>query len=559
MKPLGQRLIEAGLINETQLQTALREQQRTREYLGRILIRLGYVSDEAVAAALATQDRVKFVVLGQYLTQAEAVQLVPENFARQHHLVPVSYVGKVLVVAMANPLDILTIDELRRLSKGPVEVVGAAGNEILEALDRAYGVGAGAGWSEVVEQSVQQVVGRRGGAAVGETEAAQEAPVIRLVDSLLGRGIQEGATDIHIEPEERLVRSRFRIDGILRQGPDVPKELQGAVIARIKVMANLDIAENRLPQDGRISFQFGGRMIDLRVSTFPTVWGENLVLRILDKAKLVLGLEQLGFSPDQLTFFKRVLQSPNGIVLVTGPTGSGKTTTLYSALSYLNAEERNILTIEDPVEYEIPGIRQSQVNVKAGLTFGAGLRHMLRQDPDVIMVGEMRDEETADIAIRSALTGHLVFSTLHTNDAAGALPRLADMGAPPFLLSSALLLVVAQRLVRNICVSCKEEAESDPALFKRLGLQGKEDQLKFFRGKGCDKCGFTGYRGRIGIFELLQITPEMNPLILEKADSRSIQRAARAQGMRTLLEDGIRKALRGGTTLEEVAREALIT
>jgi type IV pilus assembly protein PilB len=559
MKPLGQRLIEAGLINEQQLQTALREQQRTREYLGRILIRLGYVSDEAVAAALAAQARVKFVDLGQYSAQAEAVQLVPENFARQHHLIPISYVGKVLVVAMANPLDILTIDELRRLSKGPVEVVGAAGNEILDALDRAYGMGAGAGWNEVVEQSLNQVVARRGGAAVGETEAAHEAPIIRLIDSIIGRGIQEGATDIHVEPAERLVRSRFRIDGILRQGPDVPKELQGAVLARIKVMANLDIAENRLPQDGRISFQFGGRDIDLRVSTFPTVWGENLVLRILDKAKLVLGLEQLGFSPDQLTFFKRILQSPNGIILVTGPTGSGKTTSLYSALSYLNAEERNIITIEDPVEYEIAGIRQSQVNVKAGLTFGSGLRSMLRQDPDVIMVGEMRDEETADVAIRAALTGHLVFSTLHTNDASGALPRLVDMGAPPFLLSSALLLVVAQRLVRTICISCKGDAEPDPALFKRLGIQGKEDQLKFFQGKGCDKCGFTGYRGRIGIFELLQITPEITPFILERADSRSIQRAARAQGMRTLLEDGIRKALRGGTTLEEVAREALIT
>ena len=409
----------------------------------------------------------------------------------------------------------------------------------------------------MVEQSLHQVVGR-GGAGVGESEAAQEVPVIRLVDSLIGRGIQEGATDIHVEPEERLVRNRYRVDGILRQGPDIPKELQGAVIARLKVMGNLDIAENRLPQDGRISFQFGGRGIDIRISTFPTVQGENLVLRILDRAKLVLGLEQLGFSPDQLTFFRRILQSPNGIILVTGPTGSGKTTTLYSAMSNLNAEEKNILTIEDPVEYEIPGIRQSQVNVKAGLTFGASLRHMLRQDPDVIMVGEMRDEETTDIAIRAALTGHLVFSTLHTNDAAGAIPRLADMGAPPFLLSSALLLVVAQRLVRTICVSCKEEAEPDPALLKRLGLQGKEDQLKFFQGKGCDKCGFTGYRGRIGIFELLQMTPEMSPLILERVDSHTIQRAARAQGMRTLMEDGIRKALRGRTTLEEVAREALV-
>ena len=558
MKPLGQRLVEAGLINDTQLQSALREQQKTREYLGRILIRLGYVSEEAVAAALSAQARVKYVDLGQYAPQPEALQLVQEKFAREHHLVPLSYVGKVLVVAMANPLDIITIDEVRRMSKGPVEVVGATQSEVLEALDRAYGVGVGAGWNEVVEHSLRHVMGRRGAGGT-ETDVAQEPPVIRLVESLVTRGIQEGATDIHVEPEERLVRNRFRVDGLLRQGPDVPKELQGAVIARIKVMANLDIAENRLPQDGRMDFQFGGRQIDIRVSTFPTIRGENLVLRILDRAKLVLGLEQLGFTPDHLTFFRRVLQSPNGIILVTGPTGSGKTTTLYSAMSYLNAEERNIITIEDPVEYEIQGIRQSQINVKAGLTFANGLRHILRQDPDVIMVGEMRDDETVDVAIRAALTGHLVFSTLHTNDAAGAVPRLTDMGVAPFLLASALLLVVSQRLVRSICVGCKEEAEPDPALLRRLGLQTDGgDQLKFFHGKGCDKCGHTGYRGRIGIFELLRVGPEMTPLILEKADSGSIQRAARAQGMRTMLEDGIRKALRGGTTLEEVAREALM-
>ena len=557
MKPLGQRLIEAGLITETQLQNALREQARTREYLGRILIRLGYVSEEAVAAALSAQARVKYVDLGQYTPQSEATKLIPENFARQHFLVPLSYVGKVLVVAMANPLDIITIDELRRMSKGPVEVVGATQSEVLEALDRAYGVGVGAGWSEVVDQSLRHVMGRRGAGAVAETDVAKEPPIIKLVDSLITRAIQEGATDVHVEPEERLIRNRFRVDGILRQGPDIPKELQGAVTARIKVMSSLDIAENRLPQDGRIDFQFGGRQIDIRVSTFPTIRGENLVLRILDRGKLVLGLEQLGYSPDHLTLFKRVLQSPNGIILVSGPTGSGKTTTLYSALSYLNSEERNIITIEDPVEYEIPGIRQSQINVKAGLTFATGLRHILRQDPDVIMVGEMRDEETVDVAVRSALTGHLVFSTLHTNDAAGAIPRLTDMGAAPFLLASALVMIVGQRLVRSICVGCKEEAEADPVLLRRLGLEAKDDQLKFYRGKGCDKCGMTGYRGRIGIFELLRVTPEMTPLILERADSGSLQRAARAQGMRTMLEDGIRKALRGTTTLEEVAREAL--
>jgi len=557
MKPLGQRLIEAGLITETQLQNALREQARTREYLGRILIRLGYVSEEAVAAALSAQARVKYVDLGQYTPQSEATKLIPENFARQHFLVPLSYVGKVLVVAMANPLDIITIDELRRMTKGPVEVVGATQSEVLEALDRAYGVGVGAGWSEVVDQSLRHVMARRGAGAVAETDVAQEPPIIKLVESLITRAIQEGATDVHVEPEERLIRNRFRVDGILRQGPDIPKELQGAVTARIKVMSSLDIAENRLPQDGRIDFQFGGRQIDIRVSTFPTIRGENLVLRILDRGKLVLGLEQLGYSPDHLTLFKRVLQSPNGIILVSGPTGSGKTTTLYSALSYLNSEERNIITIEDPVEYEIPGIRQSQINVKAGLTFATGLRHILRQDPDVIMVGEMRDEETVDVAVRSALTGHLVFSTLHTNDAAGAIPRLTDMGAAPFLLASALVMIVGQRLVRSICVGCKEEAEADPVLLRRLGLEAKDDQLKFYRGKGCDKCGMTGYRGRIGIFELLRVTPEMTPLILERADSGSLQRAARAQGMRTMLEDGIRKALRGTTTLEEVAREAL--
>lgn len=554
MKPLGQRLIEAGLIDQTQLQAALSEQQRTKQTLGSILIRLGFVDEEAVAAAVAAQARVKYVDLGQYSPQPEATQRVQENFARQKRLVPISFVGKALVVAMANPLDVLALDELRHLAKGPVEVVGATESQVQKALDRAYG--AGMGWNEVVEESLRHVA-RKAGEALGESEVAQEPPIIRLLDNLIFRAVQDGATDIHVEPEEKLVRNRFRVDGLLRYGPHLPKELQGAVTARIKVMANLDIAENRLPQDGRISFNSGGREVDLRVSTFPTTHGENLVLRILDRSKLVLGLEQLGFAPDQLTNFKRLLMHPNGIILASGPTGSGKTTTLYSGLTYLNSEERNIMTIEDPVEYGIPGIRQSQVNVKAGLTFGAGLRSILRQDPDVIMVGEMRDEETVEIAIRAALTGHLVFSTLHTNDAAGAIPRLTDMGAAPFLVSSALILVVAQRLVRVICTNCKEEAPPDPVVIRRLGLQAKEGELKVFQGKGCDKCDQTGYRGRLGIYEMLIVTPELTPLILERADAGAIRRAARAQGMRTMVEDGIRKAIRGLTTLEEVARESV--
>ncbi len=554
MKPLGQRLIEAGLIDQTQLQAALSEQQRTKQTLGSILIRLGFIDEEAVAAAVAAQARVKYVDLGQYSPQPEATQRVQENFARQKRIVPISFVGKALVVAMANPLDVLALDELRHLAKGPVEVVGATESQVQKALDRAYG--AGMGWNEVVEESLRHVA-RKAGEALGESEVAQEPPIIRLLDNLIFRAVQDGATDIHVEPEEKLVRNRFRVDGLLRYGPHLPKELQGAVTARIKVMANLDIAENRLPQDGRISFNSGGREVDLRVSTFPTTHGENLVLRILDRSKLVLGLEQLGFAPDQLTNFKRLLMHPNGIILASGPTGSGKTTTLYSGLTYLNSEERNIMTIEDPVEYGIPGIRQSQVNVKAGLTFGAGLRSILRQDPDVIMVGEMRDEETVEIAIRAALTGHLVFSTLHTNDAAGAIPRLTDMGAAPFLVSSALILVVAQRLVRVICTNCKEEAPPDPVVIRRLGLQAKEGELKVFQGKGCDKCDQTGYRGRLGIYEMLIVTPELTPLILERADAGAIRRAARAQGMRTMVEDGIRKAIRGLTTLEEVARESV--
>jgi type IV pilus assembly protein PilB len=554
VKPLGQRLIEAGLIDQTQLQAALSEQQRTKQTLGSILIRLGFVDEEAVAAAVAAQARVKYVDLGQYSPQPEATQRVQENFARQKRLVPISFVGKALVVAMANPLDVLALDELRHLAKGPVEVVGATESQVQKALDRAYG--AGMGWNEVVEESLRHVA-RKAGEALGESEVAQEPPIIRLLDNLIFRAVQDGATDIHVEPEEKLVRNRFRVDGLLRYGPHLPKELQGAVTARIKVMANLDIAENRLPQDGRISFNSGGREVDLRVSTFPTTHGENLVLRILDRSKLVLGLEQLGFAPDQLTNFKRLLMHPNGIILASGPTGSGKTTTLYSGLTYLNSEERNIMTIEDPVEYGIPGIRQSQVNVKAGLTFGAGLRSILRQDPDIIMVGEMRDEETVEIAIRAALTGHLVFSTLHTNDAAGAIPRLTDMGAAPFLVSSALILVVAQRLVRVICTNCKEEAPPDPVVIRRLGLQAKEGELKVFQGKGCDKCDQTGYRGRLGIYEMLIVTPELTPLILERADAGAIRRAARAQGMRTMVEDGIRKAIRGLTTLEEVARESV--
>ncbi|MFQ5839206.1 MAG: GspE/PulE family protein [Candidatus Methylomirabilales bacterium] len=556
MKALGQRLIDNGFVTETQLNSALREQKRTGEYLGKVLCRLGYCNEEVIASTLAAQARVKYVDVAQYNLQSQAVSMVPEEFARKHHLLPLTFTGNVLVVAMANPFDVMTADELRQLVRCQVEVVATTETAILRALDRAYGTGEN--WQEIVEQCLRQIRGTARGGRL-DPEAAMNPPVIRLIDTVLAGAVRDGATDIHLEPEEKAVRTRYRVDGLLRYGPDIPKGLQAPVISRVKIMANLDIAENRLPQDGRFTFSFGGREIDIRASTFPTIQGENVVLRILDRAQLILGLEQIGFGPEHLTTIKHALEATSGIILVTGPTGSGKTTTLYSALSALNAEERNIITIEDPIEYEIPGIRQSQVNVKAGLTFANGLRSLLRQDPDVIMVGEMRDHETVDIAIRASLTGHLVFSTIHTNDAAGAIPRLMDMGAAPFLVASSVTLIVAQRLVRVICLGCKEEVTPDPALMDRIGIQPKPDKFKFYQGKGCDKCSGTGYRGRIGAFEVLQVTPEIVGLIMERADSPTIKKAARAQGMRTMLEDGVGKALRGITTLEEVARETLTT
>ncbi|MEA2063835.1 MAG: GspE/PulE family protein, partial [Gemmatimonadota bacterium] len=389
---------------------------------------------------------------------------------------------------------------------------------------------------------------------MGGTEA--ESPVVKLVDKLLLKGVKLGSTDIHIEPEENTVRTRFRVDGILHQGPVLPKKLQAALIARLKVMSNLNIAESRLPQDGRFRFYVGKRQIDLRLSTLPTIHGENVVMRLLDKGKVILSMEKLGFTRKNQELFEKAIIRPNGVILVTGPTGSGKTTTLYAALNHINNSDRKIVTLEDPVEYEISLIRQAQINVKAGFTYAAGMRSILRQDPDVILVGEIRDAETAEIAIQAAMTGHLVFSTLHTNDSAGAFPRLIDMGIESFLVSSSVICVLAQRLIRKICPKCKVEYQPTAEDMRKLGLKDQQGKYKFYAGRGCDICSDTGYHGRCAIYEILTVSPKIEKMILERVDGPEIRAKAIEEGMMTLLHDAMVKAVSGETSIEEVLRVA---
>ncbi|MEE9514442.1 MAG: ATPase, T2SS/T4P/T4SS family, partial [Candidatus Brocadiales bacterium] len=548
-----------------QLEVALREQKSTGALLGKVLHNLGFISQEAITETLAQDAGVEFVKLKECEFSDEAIGLVPEAFARRHRLVPILVNNGTLKVAMANIFDVAVIDELQDLTEYYVEVAASTEGDITEAISRCYGTGETA----AVEASDIQIDGqpieslieeniRLAETQIGREEEAADltvvAPVIKLMDLLITYAAKQEATDLHIEPDEKLIRTRYRIDGILHQGPSIPKELLSPVTVRIKIMAGMNISETRVPQDGRIKFQMDDRVLDLRVSSFPTTFGETMALRLLDKEKLVRGLESLGFSESNLAIFKKAIDSPHGIILSTGPTGSGKTTTLYSTLIYLNSLERKIITVEDPVEYELPIIRQSQVNPKAGLTFAVGLRSILRQDPDVIFVGEIRDGETAEMAVRAALTGHLVFSTLHTNDAVGAIPRLMDMGVEPFLLASSLIAAIAQRLVRTICKRCKEEITVDPSLVDLLGDEEVTRGMKFYHGRGCAHCRGTGYRGRIAVIEMLSVTPTISDLIIKRADSNTIKAAAVKEGLKTLKEDGIEKIAQGITTIEEVLK-----
>ena len=553
---LGEWLVKFGIQTKEELDEALVEQKRTNELLGQLLVRKGILTQDDLANALAGQAGLDRVDLHGCRIERDALRIIPASFAQKHKVLPLSLKNGNIQIAMANPFDVMVIDEVKAMSKQSVDVFVAAEGEIIKFIGDLYDPGSEKerGTIENLRSSLEKAVQKVEKIDVSESgeRMADLRPVIEMVDQIILQAVTADATDIHIEPADNDIRVRYRIDGILHKFASLPKKIQSAVVTRIKIMADLDISESRIPQDGRAEFIFENRTIDLRVSTFPGVYGENIVMRILDKEKVIIGLERLGFSPQILSTYKQATSKENGIILVTGPTGSGKTTTLYSTLSQLNAKEKNIITLEDPVEYLLPLIRQSQINPRAGLTFASGLRAILRQDPDVVLVGEIRDAETMEMAIRASLTGHMVFSTLHTNDASGAVARLLDMGLEPFLLASSLTGVVSQRLVRLICDNCKEITDPDEKLLLAVGWNGKE--ATFYKGKGCERCNYTGYRGRIGIYELLLITPRIEKLIMERKESLAIREAAREEGMGTMLEDGLAKVEQGITGLEEVLR-----
>jgi len=550
-KRLGDILIEAGLLTEQQLEKALAVQQQTGERLGTILINLGYVTEQSMIEALELQFGVPFVDIRQVPVDKEAIAAVPMALAQRWQVLPLAKQGKKLRVAMADPTNFYAIDAIRLATGYEVEPVIGAEREISRAIQEVYGV------RETITQALTQLRADDN-ASERSTIAADDAPAVNIVNLIISQAVKQQASDIHIEPQENNLRVRFRIDGLLREVFSFPVYTHASIISRIKIMSELDIAEKRLPQDGRMKVHEAGRDIDIRVSTIPTILGEKAVLRILDKQTGVFDISRLGFSIENFRLYKHLYTQPYGMILITGPTGSGKTTTLYSTLVELNTPDKNIITIEDPVEYRLTGINQVQVNPKAGLTFSSGLRSILRQDPNIVMVGEIRDQETADIAIRAALTGHLVLSTLHTNDAAGAITRLLDMGIEPFLVTSSVLGVVAQRLVRTICPHCKRPDNTEVSIDRGL-LEAKTAAMPpLYRGEGCRHCHQTGYRGRMAIHEVLVINSKLRELISRRAASSELAAAAKQAGMRTMWQDGLQKAMAGLTTLEEIRRVAYI-
>lgn len=554
-KSLEESLLEKQLITKEDVKKALEESKKSGEPIRKSLVKLGLVKEEDLISIYETELNIPKANLTNLTLEPKLLSLLPEHFARKNHILPIFKSGKNISVAMSDPLNIIVLDEIRLKTGCNVEPAVATEQEITQAINNYYGTGLG---------SIEEVIKDLNTEAVSFEEAeeidpsklqdmAEEAPIIKLVNVMLLNAIRDRASDVHVEPEENTLKIRNRIDGVLHDAATVPKHLQAAVLSRIKIMSDMNIALKRTPQDGRFQLKTESGTIDFRVSSFPTIYGENIVMRILDTSSVLLGLEQIGFDKQNLKIFKRLIEAPHGIILVTGPTGSGKTTTLYSALNTINSPDKNIITVEDPVEYRLHGIRQSQINPQAGMTFASGLRSILRQDPDVIMVGEIRDLETAEIAIQAALTGHLVFSTLHTNDAPGALTRLTDMGVEPFLIASSIIGVLAQRLVRKICTKCKTEYKDTAKALENLGA-GNVKNEKTFIGKGCKACKNTGYKGRYGIFELMTLSDKVKELIISKASTNLISKVAREEGMLTLREDGIKKATDGVTSIEEVIR-----
>ncbi len=559
-KLIGQVFLERGLIDEEELRTALNLQAESREKLGKLLVDLGYVSERDCLSVVSEHLRIPSIGAADYPTVPVLENVLTYRFMKQCKFVPIALNQDLLKLAMTDPLDYATLDAVRQATGCRVQAILGAESEIMDVLERLYG-SAASSMGRIIEGMEDGNIGTLSD-EIEDVEQlkdlASEAPVIRLVNLLMSKAVEDRASDIHIEPFEKDLKVRYRIDGILHDVESPPKKLKAAVISRVKIMAKLNIAERRLPQDGRIKLKVLGKDIDLRVSTLPTMYGESVVMRILDKSNTALyDIRRLGFPEDSLQDFTSLIKRPHGIILVTGPTGSGKTTTLYSALDTINLPDKKIITIEDPIEYQMDGVNQIQVHSQIGLTFASGLRHIVRQDPDVIMVGEIRDLETAEIAIRAALTGHLVFSTLHTNDAPSAITRLVDMGAEDYLIASSLLGVLAQRLVRVICPHCKEEVFPVPEMLDEIGFRrgdGRREPDRFFEGRGCERCSNTGYIGRIGIYELMPISDDLRKLTIGKADSNQLRKKALESGMRSLRDDGWLKVRQGITSIAEVLR-----
>jgi general secretion pathway protein E len=555
---LGDVLVEQGWLSPEALEEGLEAQAENGERLGQILVQQKKITEPQLLNALSLQlDLEVMESIDDKELRFDLVEQLPIQYLKKHEIFPFQSEDGTLRIAVNDPLDLEVLDDLRILyGQNEIRAVLVPAREILSAINRTYGQ------ANDTADKIMQDLGEEEDSQhlfteleVGEDllDETSEAPIIKLVNHIFSQAVKSQASDIHIEPYQQHLQVRFRLDGVLHNVLSPPRRLHAAIVSRIKVMARLDIAEKRLPQDGRTDVKIGERLVDVRVSCLPTAFGERVVLRLLEKSGKLLSMEEIGLTAWALAEMKRLLNLSHGIILVTGPTGSGKTTTLYAALSYINSPDKNILTIEDPIEYQLDGIGQMQVNPKINLTFASGLRSMVRQDPDVILVGEIRDRETAEIAIHAALTGHLVFSTLHTNDSASAVTRLTDMGIEPFLVSTAVRAIIAQRLVRLLCPHCKETYEPEEAQWAELG-SSREVAGPIFRADGCEKCLETGYRGRTGIYEFLLLSEAIRGLVLNTSDANQINRAARAEGMASLREDGINKVMEGRTTISEVLR-----
>ncbi len=551
MKLLGEILVDDGLLTPDQLFQATQEQKKQGRALGRILVDLGMVSEAQLVAALAAQIGLPFVDLSDYAVDGTAVAAFPDAVARRYTALGIGWEDGKILVAMADPANVIALDDIRSYTGVDVKPVVGTRADISAAINRFHRVD-----SDLDDLTTTLDAAHEDDDLTHVREAVDDAPIVKFVNLLITQAVQDRASDIHIEPAERELRVRYRIDGVLHEVMHSPKTIAAGVVSRLKIMAEMNIAERRIPQDGRLSVTVNGRKIDLRVASLPTVWGEKIVMRILDNSTASLNLSDLGFRPSSYERYSASFQKPYGMILVTGPTGSGKSTTLYATLNVVSTPDKNVITVEDPVEYRLAGINQVQVNPKAGLTFAGALRSILRSDPDVVLIGEVRDHETAQIAIEASLTGHLVLTTLHTNDAPSAVSRLIEMGIEPFLVGSSLDCVLAQRLARRLCTKCKEEYVPTPEELKsaRYPWQDGMELPTLMRGVGCQNCSKTGYKGRLALHEVMIVSEQIERLAVERAATETITRTAREEGMTTLREDGMAKVASGDTTLEEILR-----